>query len=235
MEKIDRLYFINLNRREDRKNHFLNECVKTNIPMNKVCRVEAIDGLLYNFHRNELTMFSNADFLIHPDNIIKKIMGNQLSHYYLLKEIIRENLQFTIICQDDAVFIPNFMDYIDNVTSNLPTDAELINIGLHKEAEYSFSSAWNFNIEGNDNDKISKQVVNEYVCKMKPELNPCSLAYILTLEGAKNIVQHFEMNGFKYATDYNFNEYLINKDIFYSSSTILVTGNPQLGSDIFKV
>ena len=235
MEKIEKLYFINLNRREDRRNHFLNECVKSNIPMNKVFRVEAIDGLLYNFHRNELTMFSNADFLIHPDNIVKKIIGNQLSHYYLLKEIIRENLQFTIICQDDAVFIPNFMDYIDNVTSNLPCDAEIINIGLHKEAEYSFSAAWNFNTEGNDNDKISKQVVNEYICKMKPELNPCSLAYIVTLEGAKNIVEYFEMNGFKYATDYNFNEYLNNKDIFYSSSTIIVTGNPQLGSDIFKV
>ena len=234
MEKIEKLYFINLNRREDRRNHFLNECVKSNIPMNKVFRVEAIDGLLYNFHRNELTMFSNADFLIHPDNIVKKIIGNQLSHYYLLKEIIRENLQFTIICQDDAVFIPNFMDYIDNVISNLPIDAEIINIGLHKEADLYYSEAWHFNREENDNDKISSQVINEYICKMRPELNPCSLAYIVTLEGAKNIVEHFEKFGFKQATDYNFNEYLINKDIFYSSSTILVTGNPQLGSDIFN-
>ena len=233
MDKIEMYYFINLNRREDRNHHFLNQCVKENLPMNKVCRIEAIDGVIHNFHINELNMFSNADFLIHPDNIVKKIIGNQLSHYYLLKEIIRENQQLTIIFQDDAMLIPNFMKYTENVITNLPRNAEIINIGLHKVAEYSFSQAWDFNIEGNDNDKISSQVINEYICKMKPDLNPCSLAYIVTLEGAKNIVNHFDTNGFRNATDYNFNHYLLNKDIFYSSSTILVTGNPTLGSDIF--
>ena len=233
MDKIEKLYFINLNRREDRKHHFLNECVKSNIPMNKVCRIEAIDGVIHNFHRNELNMFSNANFLSNPVNVTKKIMGNQLSHYYLLKEIIRENQYLTIIFQDDAVLIPNFMEYIENVITNLPINAEIINIGLHKVAELSYSESWAFNANGNDVDKISSQVINEYVCKMKPELNPCSLAYIVTLEGAKNIVEHFETNGFRNATDYNFNHYLLNKDIFYSSNTILVTGNPSLGSDIF--
>jgi GR25 family glycosyltransferase involved in LPS biosynthesis len=235
MDKIEMYYFINLNRREDRKHHFLNQCMKENVPMNKVCRIEAIDGLIHNFHNNELNMFSNANFLSNPDNVIKKIMGNQLTHYYLLKEIIRENQYLTIIFQDDAVLIPNFMEYIENVITNLPINAEIINIGLHKVAELSYSESWAFNANGNDVDKISSQVINEYICKMKPELNPCSLAYIVTLEGAKNIVNHFETNGFRNATDYNFNHYLLNKDIFYSSSTILVTGNPSLGSDIFTV
>ena len=49
------------------------------------------------------------------------------------------------------------------------------------------------------------------------------------------MTKYFEENGFKYATDYNFNNYLIKKNIFYSSSTILVTGNPRLGSDIFTL
>lgn len=233
MEKIDMIYFINLNRREDRKNHFFNQCIKENLPMNKVCRIEAIDGVIHNFHINELKMFSNANFLNNPDNIIKKLMGNQLSHYYLLKEIIRENQQLTIIFQDDAVLIPNFMEYMENIITNLPRNTEIINIGLHKEADLYYSAPWVFATNGNDTDKISSQVINEYICKMKPHINPCSLAYIITLEGAKNIVQHFETFGFKQATDHNFNKYLLSKDIFYSSSTILATGNPSLGSDIF--
>jgi len=233
MEKIDMIYFINLNRREDRKHHFLNQCMKENVPMKKVCRVEAIDGLLHNFHNNELQMFSNVKLYINNDIIIKKIMGNQLSHYYLLKEIIRENQQMTIVFQDDAVLIPNFMEYIDNVSANLPINAEMINIGLHNIAINEYSEQWVFNTNNNDIDKISSQVINEYICKLKPDVNPCSLAYIITLEGAKNMVSYFEQYGFALATDFNFNDYLLSKDIFYSSNTILVTGNPSLGSDIF--
>jgi GR25 family glycosyltransferase involved in LPS biosynthesis len=222
-----------LNRREDREHHFLRQCIKENLPMNKVCRIEAIDGLLHNFHNNELQMFSNVKLYINNDIIIKKIMGNQLSHYYLLKEIIRENQQMTIVFQDDAVLIPNFMEYIDNVTANLPINAEMINIGLHNIAINEYSEPWVFNANNNDIDKISSQVINEYICKLKPDVNPCSLAYIITLEGAKNMVSYFEQYGFATATDFNFNDYLLSKDIFYSSNTILVTGNPSLGSDIF--
>jgi GR25 family glycosyltransferase involved in LPS biosynthesis len=233
MDKIEMYYFINLNRREDRKHHFLNQCMKENLPMNKVCRIEAIDGVIHNFHNNELQMFSNVKLYINNDIIIKKIMGNQLSHYYLLKEIIRENQQMTIVFQDDAVLIPNFMEYIDNVTANLPINAEMINIGLHNIAINEYSEPWVFNANNNDIDKISSQVINEYICKLKPDVNPCSLAYIITLEGAKNMVSYFEQYGFATATDFNFNDYLLSKDIFYSSNTILVTGNPSLGSDIF--
>jgi GR25 family glycosyltransferase involved in LPS biosynthesis len=236
MEKIEMFYFINLNRREDRKHHFLRQCVKENLPMKKVCRIEAIDGLLHNFHMNELNMFSKANFYrLNPSVVNKKIMGNQLSHYYLWKEIIRENQQLTIVFQDDAVLIPNFMDYINNITENLPRNAEIINIGLHKVAVNQYSEQWDFNTNGNDLDKISSQVINKYVCKLKPEINPFSLAYIVTLEGAINIVKHFDEIGFNEATDHNINKYLISKDIFYSSNTILVTGNPRLGSDIFSL
>jgi GR25 family glycosyltransferase involved in LPS biosynthesis len=234
MAKIEMFYFINLNRREDRKIHFLNQCIKENLPMNKVCRIEAIDGLIHNFHNNELKMFSNANFYrLNPEVINKKIMGNQLSHYYLWKEIIRENQKVTIIFQDDAVLIPNFMEYIDNVSDNLPSDTEIINIGLHKVAVNQYSEQWDFTTNGNDFHKIGSQIINEYVCKLKPEINPFSLAYIVTLEGAKNMVKHFDENGCKEATDHNINKYLISKDIFYSSNTILATGNPRLGSDIF--
>ena len=211
MEKIEKLYFINLDRRYDREEHFLNQCVKEKIPINKITKMRAIDGLIHNFTNDEMLMFSKSNYInelnCNATNIIKKIMGNQLSHYYLLKEIIIQNQQLAIICQDDSVLIPNFMDYIEKITLNLPSDAEIINIGLHKHAVESYSEPWDLNENDNDFDKIGKQVINEYICKMKPELNPCSLAYIVTLEGAKNIITYFENNGFLSFTDFNFNEY----------------------------
>jgi len=230
---IDMIYFINLNRREDRRQHFLKQCLQEQIPMNKVCRIEAIDGLEYNFNRNELNMFSNANFLKNPDNVIKKIIGNQLSHYYIWKEMINCNQQMVIVFQDDAIFIPNFMKYIENIVNNIPDDAEIINIGMHKRADLNYSEPWEFQTNGDDLKTISSQKINDYLCKMRPEMNPCSLAYIITLQGAKNMVEHFGKNGFREATDFNINQYLLSKDIFYCSNTILVTGNPTLGSDIF--
>lgn len=237
MNKIDLVYFINLDRREDRKYHFVGECIIENIPIDQICRASAIDGLKYEFFQYELDMFAYSKSLTNDnkDCIIKKIMGNQLSHYYLLKEIIKEKQELCIICQDDAVLIDDFVGYINNITTNLPDDAEIINIGLHKHVDLQYCVPWEFNTTGDDTDKISIQIINPYICKMKPFINPCSLAYIVTLQGAKNIIEYFDKNGFKKETDYNFNEYLLSKDIFYSSNTILATSNPKLGSDIFSI
>jgi GR25 family glycosyltransferase involved in LPS biosynthesis len=264
------MYYINLERRPDRNIHFINECKTQELPMDKVFRVNAIDGMSYVFSMDEYSSFKNADFLHLPRTIVHKLMGNQLSHYYILHDIIQNNYKTCIILQDDAIFIPEFKKYIDVLIPNIPDDAEIVNIGLHKVAEYSYFESWEFtplknsirradefssklpvtdlygaplwgtgsnlhwyNTTTNDVDKISKEVVNPYICKMKPDMNPCSLAYIVTLQGAKNMIAYFNEIGFKKATDHNFNEYLIEKDIFYSSNIILVTGNPSLGSDIF--
>ena len=233
MENIDRMYYINLERRPDRNMHFINECKRQELPMDKVFRVNAIDGMTYTFSIDEYSSFKHADFLHLPRTTVDKLMGNQLSHYYILHDIIQNNYKNCIILQDDAIFIPEFKKYIDEMIPNIPDDAEIVNIGLHKVAEYSYFESWVFNTGSNDVDKISKEVVNPYICKMKPDMNPCSLAYIVTLQGAKNMIAYFNEIGFKKATDHNFNEYLIEKDIFYSSNIILVTGNPSLGSDIF--
>jgi len=240
MENIDRVYLINLERRPDRRQHFLEQCQKENILLDKVSRVQAIDGLTYTFNQNEINMFLQTDYLTklicnheNANNIKKKIMGNQLSHYYILEEIVRNNYKTTIIFQDDSLLIPNFIKYIDNVVNNLPEDAEIINIGMHKRYEESYFERWEFNTETDDSNIISSQIVNDYICKLLPEWNPCSLAYIVTLQGAINLINYFNKYGFKSFTDINFNEYLLQKDIYYSSRTILVTGNPELKSDIF--
>ena len=233
MENIDRIYYINLDRRPDRNIHFINECNTHKLPMDKVFRMQAIDGLNYIFCLEECALFKRANFLNLPKFNILKIMGNQLSHYYILHDIVNKNYKYCILLQDDAIFIPNFNKYINELIPKIPEDAEIVNIGLHKVADGNYSESWEFNTETNDVDKISKEVVNSHICKMKPDMNPCSLAYIVTLQGAKNMVAYFNETGFRKATDHNFNEYLIEKDIFYSSNTILVTGNPKLGSDIF--
>jgi hypothetical protein len=64
-------------------------------------------------------------------------------------------------------------------------------------------------------------------------VNPASLAYILTKKGCNNLLDHFYTNGFRFATDWNFNIYLQSKNIFYGSKYVLATGNNSFKSDVF--
>jgi GR25 family glycosyltransferase involved in LPS biosynthesis len=236
MQKIDKIYYINLDRRPDRYEHFLKEIHNHNIPFDKVQRFEALDGKTYKFSQKEKDMFKRSDF--RTQNYSAKIMGNQLSHYKILEEMIKKNYEYIIIFQDDVIFRKNFVEYMNNF--DIPKDAEIINIGYHKFAAYNNFIPYNIdkpliNSKINEDEKhIIKHSVNEYVGILTDTINPCSLAYIVTLKGAKNLKRYFDDVGFLRATDMNYNDYLKSKNIFYGSKYILCTGNPCLGSDIFN-
>jgi GR25 family glycosyltransferase involved in LPS biosynthesis len=229
MDKIDKLYYINLQRRTDRNEHFLNECNKAEIPSNKIKRFEAIDGMTHEFEEEDLVLFKNVDYRGKPFE--KKIMGNQISHYNILKEMVEKRYNYIIICQDDVIFKDNFLLYLNRVMNSIPFNAEIINIGFHKYAAYQYFVAWD--LENKDDLKDLGQKYNDNICILNNTVNPCSLAYIVTLKGAINLLVHFKRYGFHRATDWNYNDYLNAKGIFYGSSNVLCTGNPNLGSDIF--
>jgi GR25 family glycosyltransferase involved in LPS biosynthesis len=229
-KKLDTIYYINLDRRVDRKNHFLLECVREGVPLSLVKRVKGIDGTTANYTDAENAMFTKADFIGGP--YVKKIMGNQLSHYYILKEIVEKGKDISIIFQDDAVLKSGFMAAIERVIQALPADAEIVHFGFHKIANLSYFEQWDLS---QDLKTHIKYRVNEEICILKDEnaVFPCSLAYIVTLQGAKNMVAHFERTGFLRATDFNYIDYLKGKKLYYGTNTVLCTGNPALGSDIF--
>ena len=60
MEKLSKIYFINLDRRPDRYEHFLKQCHDNNIEYNKISRFNALDGKTYNFSEEEKYMFKNV-------------------------------------------------------------------------------------------------------------------------------------------------------------------------------
>lgn len=225
---ISKFFYINLEKRPNRKDHFLNECKRENVPEQCIQRFNAIDGETYQFSKEELKMFENGDF--HKHWFYKRIFGNQLSHYYIMKEIVKNKYPFSVVFQDDAMLIPSFMTHLTELIDNLPKNAEMVNIGFHKFASNEHFVRWDFN---EDFKVLSKKRLNKNICYLKDDINPCSLSYVLTLKGAENMVSFFEKTGFLRATDGNFNDYLQSKNIFYGSIPVLVTGNSDLPSDIF--
>ena len=227
MNEISKIYFINLDKRPNRYEHFLKQCHDNNIKFSKINRFKALDGDTYNFSLNEKKMFINVDY--RTQNYANKIMGNQLSHYYILKEMIKNNYKYIIIFQDDIIIKNNFIIDIENIINNIPSDAEIINIAFHKFASYNQFIPWNFN----EKNTMIKKKINSYVSILNDTVNPCSLGYIVTLNGAINLINYFNKNGFLRATDWNYNDYLKSKNIFYGSNEVLCTGNSNFGSDIF--
>jgi GR25 family glycosyltransferase involved in LPS biosynthesis len=233
MDSINKIFLINLERCVDRRLHFIKQCQIHKIPFEKIQKIEAVDGITHPFTKNEILMFSRSNFLLNPEPIVRRIMGNQLSHYYTLKHIVEKQYQYSIICQDDVMFKPEFASYIDNIIKNLPENAEIINLGLHQHAEGKEFVSWDFN-NTNDSDFICSKIINPYVGVWKEDMNPCSLCYIVTLKGAKNILEFFDIFGFKKTTDFNFIDYLVNKKIFYGSNEVLATTNVKFPSEIFR-
>ena len=226
MDRIDKLFYINLERRPDRNTHFLNECAKIHIPNDKIERYNAIDGSKMKNGDVDITLFKNADYMNKP--FANNIIGNQLSHFNILKEMVHRNYNYIMVCQDDVIFRDDFLTSLDDVLNSAPDNTEIINIGFNKRAVHSFSEAWDFN------ELNTKGVmVNEHICKLYHYVNPCSMSYIVTRQGAINMIEWFHKTGFLRSTDHNYNQYLISKDIFYGSIKVLCTGNPQLGSDVF--
>jgi GR25 family glycosyltransferase involved in LPS biosynthesis len=242
MELIDKLFYINLEDRTDRNIHFLNQCKIHNIPDDKIERYSAINGKSHLFTKQELEMFKDAQFntrILTPYIITKKLMGNQLSHYNILLEMKKRNYNNIIICQDDAIFKNDFLRYIDLIMNDLPVDAEIINIGMHKVAINEYFEPYDLNNNEIDEGIIDKQM-SEFVYLYRKLnsltfylVNPASLAYIVTKKGCHNLLNYFNEFGFKLHTDWNYNFYLQAKNIFYGSKYILVTGNNYFKSDIF--
>jgi GR25 family glycosyltransferase involved in LPS biosynthesis len=240
---IDKFFYINLDERTDRKMHFLDQCDKERIPRDKIERFSAIRGSNHNFTKKEIELFSEVDYIVESFSlnvsfdVAKSIMGNHLSHIKIIELMKERNYNTIVIFQDDVILKKNFMKHILNIVNNIPEDAEIINIGMHKQAIYEYSEG--LDLDNDDNISI-EYLINDYVAKYGTydkmtgyRCNPASLAYVVTKKGCENLFNYFETTKIKYATDWEYNLYLQKKNIFYGSRYILCTGNPVFGSDVF--
>lgn len=232
LPKLNRIYYINLDRRPDRKEHVLKQMKQQGFDMTLVERFRAIDGDQLQLTPQQKRMFLHSDYRRHQYSSSRdRIMANQLSHYSILQDMVKKNYEYILILQDDVVFKKGFLKHLEKVMNNIPEDAEIVNIGSHKEAFYAHFVPMDLENEKENNIPCMNNV-NDVICKIHQNTNPCSLAYIVTKKGAINLIEYFEKTGFLRETDLNYNEYLASKNINYASKEVLCTG-ALMGSDIF--
>lgn len=223
------IHYINLNSRKDRRDHMVRQFKQQEITNYE--RFEALDGNTlrqYNISVDEICLFKDCDYKLQP--FYKNIVGNQLSHLRVLEKIANGSMTHAIVMQDDMVLKKDFKLCVENIIRNWPHNAEIVNIGFHKQA--ILDKVISYDLENQTEEHI-KETINPYIGVIHYSVNPCSSAYIVTKKGASNYIKHVFAKGVHRATDHEFNEYLKAKGIYYGSRLVLCTG-AQMGSDIFK-
>jgi len=183
-------FVINLERRKDRLDNIHKNYVKPNIYDLEI--IKACDGKIKENNSEEMNNFINF-FINTIKNNNSKInnnykyysydhyksgeMGCFVSHLYLWKKIIDNNIENCIIFEDD---ITNFDNDFDNKI-----------LAIKKELPNNYNILW-LNVDSQENDiKISENI---YI--KKNNIEPGTYGYIISLNGANILYNNF-INKFK--------------------------------------
>ena len=156
------VYFINRNSDKDRLKTITDSAKQNNIKLN---RVEAID--------NKTHVLSNKEQRLVGNN--KLTNGERccaLSHYYTWKQMIDENINHMLICEDDCILNKNFKGIVNYEVKNINKPFDLLY--LYHIGNPSYHGEW---------------VMQGAIC------------YMVSLNGAKKLVNLLENNGMKMPID----------------------------------
>lgn len=123
INKIDKIYYINLDRNEDRNINMSETLNKLNIDY---IRYEGLDGKKYNNIKND--KFNEKENIICNSNCEYAVL---YSHLSLIKKLENEKGEYFLILEDDLCldFINYWDSSIENIIENAPNDWEIIMLG----------------------------------------------------------------------------------------------------------
>ena len=121
---FDAAYFINLDKRTDRRDKFEQQCREINLPVERFSAIcpdpEQYKGRIHNT--------PNAHFLL----------GCTMSHQAVIRLAKERNQNCVLIFEDDAIFCSNFMDKLQIISSELKTitNWDLCYLGCSPEPDF---------------------------------------------------------------------------------------------------
>lgn len=123
INKIDKIFYINLDRNKDRNINMKETLNKLNIEYH---RYEGLDGKKYNNIKND--KFIDKDNIICNSNYEYAVL---YSHLSLIKKLENEEGEYFLILEDDLCldFINYWNNSIENIIINAPNDWEIIMLG----------------------------------------------------------------------------------------------------------
>jgi GR25 family glycosyltransferase involved in LPS biosynthesis len=220
MEKVDKIFLINLDRREDRLDEFMK---KYPIAKNSLTRYSAADGQKLKMTESIKHLFRNNKF-----NWLGGKIGCALSHYNIWVENKENNI--IVVLEDDIEFVSNFKKLWREMYKDLPKDFDYIPLNM----EYYIEE---YKVSGKKNRKdVFGQKISEYnksFYKVNDTINSIgnfgTCGYIISKNGIKKLLDKVESEGFINEVDIFINNTELN---VYLPKKYLITHNSFGGTDV---
>jgi glycosyl transferase family 25 len=175
MNKIDKIFIINLDKDVERLNSSYKQLNNYNITNYE--RYQAVNGAESNIYELD-TYTTKIGKLIAS----KSMIGCGISHINIWKRIIKEGINKCLILEDDFILVDNFLNKFNNIVKKSPAEYDIL-----------FLSS---NIIHNKNLKLYD--IDDYFYKQL--LISQTVGYIITIEGAKKILKY--LNKVSYHIDF---------------------------------
>jgi len=205
------IYLINLRKRQDRLANFLNS-----MPNNLVSRLKivgAIDGSTHVLSNDDKHKLRNADWDI---SVGKGQWACSFSHELVWRDIVEKGILNAVILEDDAVF-------------KIQNNEEFFKMFKLMNMNVCFLGPSNHPENTKEKPHDFLDLVCPSICKMKSNLG--SMSYLITLDGAKDLLQIIDTKGHYRAVDQLINDYMKHQGKWFCSAPPLFSV-ADFGSDI---
>ena len=178
---LDKIIYINLERRPDRNKNVIDQLTKLNL-IQMAERFNAIDGSTLNLDKIDSSIITKQGIDdAKKSEIIYKFLtpgaiGCAMSHRAIYQKIINENIQRCLILEDDITIDENFNEKIKDIENEISYDYDLFFLGYHINASLKGNIYWQ-----SDNTKKFSQIYGLF-------------SYIVTQEGAKKLLDLFPIS-----------------------------------------
>jgi len=210
MEKINKIFIINLRKN---KNRLINSVLQLNkYKLTNLDFINAIDG--YELNDNDYKSYTSfiGYYLSSPT-----MVGCGMSHIKTWENIVENNIEFSLILEDDFNFINDFLNDFNELMRNIPHNFDLLFL--------------NSNIFMNNYLKLSN--VNDYF--YEPFLISEKIGYVISLSGAKKSLNN--INKISYHLDFQISiNHLLNNNKklnIISSKKYLIYKNNYSNNNIY--
>jgi glycosyl transferase family 25 len=203
MEKINKIFIINLKRNKSR---LINSIIQLNkYKLTNLDFINAIDG--YELNDDEYKSYTSfiGYYLACPS-----MVGCGMSHIKTWEKIIENNIEFSLILEDDFNFSNNFLNDFNEMIRNVPD---------------------NFDVLFLNSNYLKLSNINNYFYE-KPLLIYEKIGYVISLNGAKKMLNN--INKISYHLDFQIciNHLLNNKKLnIISSKKCLIYKNNYLNNN----
>ena len=173
-------FVINLKRRPDRL-----ELFKKNCPFNDVTVIEAFDGKNINDEASAI----EKDMVYRFTGLDPGEIGCFISHLRIFNIMRRENIPYTLIFEDDAIFCDNFLDLYSKIMKEFPSDTHILYIGGRFEPQFKMRDSTNVS------DTIVKhRIINNRIVGLPFHTDRTTHAYIVSNTFANKFIEEFYKN-----------------------------------------